>query len=252
MKHTSVHLHPSQYQVLKEYSESTKFRDDVPEMSKSEIHREAVDFFIQHHDDVQEVVSEPKVVKYREERFKENEGWLRNQRTGFETQVQRHFKNRFENGYTPEQLEEWAENMHQRADNLWPREWGDDYTERRGEAHQFVDAQMEAAMEAAEDSEFDPLDPEEVYSNYGGVEDGQSKDNLDREAVIEDINRRMQAGASDPDALVMAVSKEWAISENVARDLFREAKRQSQSQTQQQNGRQNGHRDNYPASGGSV
>ena len=244
MKTTSVCLREAQVDAIDELTGETKRTPEVPEMSKSDVIRHLIDKGLEECEDLRELLSEGTIVHYREEQYagKGGDGWLRNQRTGFETQVKRFFDQRFENGYTPQQLEEAAENMHQKAEHYWPRDTPTDYSERRQEAHEYVEKVKEATKEASNDSDYDPLEPD--YSEYGGVEDGQSKQSLDREAVIEDIKRRMQAGASDPDALVTAVSNEWGISENVALDLFREAKQQSIGQ------RQNGHRESYTASGG--
>jgi len=215
MKTTSVHLRDGQDQAIEDIVRESVVREDVPDLSRSKVLRQLIDTGLEK-DDLADLVSEPAIVKHRKETFTEREGWLRNQRTGYETQVKRHFKNRFENGFRPEQLEEWAENMRRLAFDLWPPDVGGDYQDRREEALAYVDAQLEAAKEAADASDFDPLDPQKTYSGYSGVENGRSRDRL--EAVVEDASNRLQRGRDDEDALAVALAKEHGVSEDLARE----------------------------------
>ena len=215
MKTTSVHLRDGQDQAIEDIVQESVNREDVPNLSRSELLRRLIDTGLEE-DDLADLVSEPAIVKHRKEKFLEGEGWLRNQRSGFRTQVNRHFNNRFENGFSPEELEEWAENMRELAFQLWPPDVGGDYTEERKKALAYVDEQLEATKEASDVSDFDPLDPQENYSGYSGVENGRSRDRL--EAVIEDARNRLQSGAKDDDALAVALAKEHGVSEDLARE----------------------------------
>lgn len=173
MKTTSFCLRDSQDQYLDDIVRQSIAAPDVPELSKSEVIRRLLDSGLENDPELKDLLTESTIVKYREERFMADEGDLRNKRTGFETQVKRHFKRRFENGFRPAQLEEWAENMRQKAEAYWPRDVGEDYSERRKEALRYVDAMVNDAKKASETSEYDPLDPEQVFSRYGGVEKGR-------------------------------------------------------------------------------
>jgi len=226
MKRTTVHLREAQDESVEEIVRESVAREDVPALKRSEALRKLLDAGLEE-SDLGDLVSEATVVRHREEEFEEKDGWLTNQRTGFETQVQRHFKNRFENGYRPEQLEEWAENMRQRAYHLWPPDVGPDYSERREEALAYVDAHLEAAKEAAEASEFDPLDPEETYSGYSGVEKGRTREGVEFDRLVSDAVDRLapsergsydtnRTRGPDPDAVGRALAKDHGVSEDLA------------------------------------
>ena len=216
MKTQSFHIRNSHVQAIEDLSRESKAREDVPDLSKSEVARRLFDHGLEEEPLVEDLVSESTRVKLREERYMADEGDLINKRTGFETQVKRHFKKRFENGYRPAQLEEWAANMRAKAWAYWPEDIGEDYSDRREEALAYVDALLEEAKEAADASDYDPLDPSEVFSGYSGVEDGRGRE--DFEAVVEDARNRLRGGAKDEDALAVALAKEHGVTEGLARE----------------------------------
>ena len=218
MRTQSFYLEDSQVQAVKELSRESKLREDVPDLSKSEVARRLLGNSLGDDPLVEDLVSKSTRVKLREERYMADEGDLVNKRTGFETQVKRHFKKRFENGYRPEQLDEWAVNMRAKARAYWPEDFGEDYQERREEALAYVDALLEEAKEAADASEYDPLDPSEVFAGYEGVEDGRGRE--DFAAVVDTARKRLRGGASDEEALARALAKKHGVTESLAREAI--------------------------------
>jgi len=87
--------------------------------------------------------------------------------------------------------------------------------DREQAAKEYVNALAEHAKEASDTSEFNPNDPEEMWS-YGGVEDGRSRE--DFEQVVEDAHLRLRSGAQDEDALADALAKEHGVTEDLARE----------------------------------
>jgi hypothetical protein len=216
MKVQTFNLRDSQVQAVEDLSRESKTREDVPDLSKSEVARRLLDHGLEEDPVVEDLVSKSTRVKLREERYMADEGDLVNKRTGFETQVKRHFKKRFENGYRPEQLEAWAANMRAKAHAYWPEDFEEDNQERREQALAYVDALLEEAKQAADASDYDPLDPSEVFSGYSGVEDGRGRE--DFEEVVEDARKRLRGGAKDEDALAVALAKEHGVTEDLARE----------------------------------
>lgn len=218
MNRQTFYLEDSQTQAIEDLSEESKRREDVPDLSKSQAARRLLDHGLDDDPLVEDLVSEATRVKLREERYMTDEGDLVNKRTGFETQVKRHFKKRFENGYRPEQLEAWAVNMRAKARAYWPEDFEEDYQERREEALAYVDALLEEAKEAADASEYDPLDPSEVFAGYEGVEDGRGREEFD--AVVDTARKRLRGGAQDEDALARALAKKHGVTESLAREAI--------------------------------
>ena len=218
MNRQTFYLEDSQTQAIEDLSEESKRREDVPDLSKSEAARRLLDHGLDDDPLVEDLVSEATRVKLREERYMADEGDLVNKRTGFETQVKRHFKKRFENGYRPEQLEAWAVNMRAKARAYWPEDFEEDYQERREAALSYVDALLEEAKEAADASEYDPLDPSEVFGGYQGVEDGRGREEFD--AVLEDARRRLRGGERNEDDLARALAKKHGVTESLAREAI--------------------------------
>jgi hypothetical protein len=106
--------------------------------------------------------------------------------------------------------------MRAKACAYWPEDWEEDNQERREQALAYVDALLEEAKEAANASDYDPLDPSEVFSGYSGVEDGRGRE--DFETVVEDARNRLRGGAKDEDALAVALAKEHGVTEDLARE----------------------------------
>lgn len=223
MKVQTFNLRESQSAAIEDMSRESKRREDLPDLSKSEVARRLLDHGLEEDPEVEDLVSEATRVSLREERYMADEGELINKRTGFETQVKRHFTTRFENGYRPEQLEAFAANMRAKAEAYWPRDIGDDYSERREEALAYVDALLEEAKEAADASDYDPLDPSEVFDGYAGVEDGRGRDRF--KDVVEDAQDRLESahGPRDADALARALSKGHGVPESLAEEAVEAA-----------------------------
>ena len=216
MKTRSFYLRDSQVQSIEDMARKSQTREDLPDLSKSEVVRRLLDHGLDDDPEVADLVSESTRVKLREERYMADEGDLINKRTGFETQVKRHFKKRFENGYRPAQLEEWAANMRAKAWAYRPEDFGDDYTDHREEALAYVNALLEEAKQAADTSDYDPLDPSEVFSGYSGVKDGEGREDFTE--VVEDARERLRGGPKDEDALADALAKSHGVTEALARE----------------------------------
>lgn len=223
MKTQSFCLRESQIEAIEQFEREAKVSEDMPDLSKSGVVRKIFDKGLEHTEGVEDFVSKSTRVKLREERYMKEEGDLINKRTGFETQVKRHFKKRFENGFRPAQLEDWAENMRAKARSYWPPDFDEDNAERRKEALAYVEALLEHAKQASDASDYDPLDPSEVFGNYSGVEDGRAKES-DFDAVVASAEQRMQNQQQiSRKALITALSNEYDVSEGVAKEAIEEA-----------------------------
>jgi len=223
MKHTNIYLRDDQKQVIEDIARESVVSEETPELSQSEAIRRLIDVGLEHcDDDLSALVSTAARIDHIEQRFMDEEGEARNKRTGFETQVKRHFKKRFENGYRPEQLEEWAENMRAKARASWHPSLEGDHEERRQQALEYVDALTQEAVEASDASEYDPLDPETVFSGYTGVEDGESREVFGK--VVEDAKRRLRTtNATDTDAVATVLANKHDVTTDVAREAVQKA-----------------------------
>jgi hypothetical protein len=91
--------------------------------------------------------------------------------------------------------------------------------DRQEQAIEYVNAVAEHAKEASDASDFERLDPEEMFERYAGVEDGRAKE--DFETVVRDAKRRIQGQRTvDENALATALSNEHGVSEDVAREAI--------------------------------
>ena len=243
MKRRSTHVRDQQDTIISEIRKLTVSNSGIPDMKESEVIRRLLDAGIDAVDlrdladdpdaveptAVEELVSEAALARYRHERFQELEGWLNNQRSGFRSQVARHFKRRFKNGFSPSELEDFAENMRRKAHYLWP---GEDYSEEREEALAYVEAVVDHAVDAVEESDVDPLDPSSMFEDFEGVEEAQSRETVDAvretetfERLVEDAVDRLDYNgvAPDRDAVAHALSKEYAVDPEVAESAVEQA-----------------------------
>jgi hypothetical protein len=94
----------------------------------------------------------------------------------------------------------------------------EDDDEMREAAVEYVNAVAEHAREAADASEFDRLDPEEMFNNYTGVAVGTQREGTDVSKVVADANSRMNGHLTDLDAITTALSKDYGISTELARE----------------------------------
>lgn len=175
MQTVSYSLRESQVKAIEQIAQESKLLTDVPDLSKSHVARQIFDLGIAANDGITDLVGEATRIKLRQEQFMENEGWLNNQRSGFRTQVEKHFRTRFENGYNAEEIEKFAANMRMKAHIFWPEDIGEDYSEEREAALSYVDNVAKNAKEAAKNSDYDPLDPNGIFSDYEGVERGRAQ-----------------------------------------------------------------------------
>jgi len=250
MKRRSTHLRDGQDRAITGLSTLTHREEGLPETRESEVIRLLLDVGIEEildadlsdlsdrlggdldreEVDVETLLSEAAIARYRHNRFEELEGWLRNQRTGYRSQVARHFKRRFKNGYSKAELSEFAENMRVKAHYLWP---GQQYEEERLRAIEYVEEVTQSALESVERSDVDPLDPETLFDGFEGVESAQERKVAEQvreselyEAIVEDLRERVEStqATRQDSALVDAVVSEFAVEESVAREALAEVR----------------------------
>lgn len=94
----------------------------------------------------------------------------------------------------------------------------DDNSEQQEAAIEYVNAVAEHARDAADASEFDALEPSEMFSNYSGVAVGTQREGTDVARVVADANSRMNGHLTDLDAITTALSKDYGISTELARE----------------------------------
>ena len=231
MIRTTIYLRESQIEAIKAYREESLRSEEIPELNRSDIIRDLLDAGIEETPEIEEQIPESVQIKYRRERFKDRKGWLKNMRAGFRKRVAEDFKSRFRDGWNQEEISSFAENMRQDAHLLWP---GEEYAEERADAIRYVETVEESAREAIERSEIDPLDPEEIFAHFEGVEqgevreisDGEREDDLFEQAVEEALDRIEKAPYRNNEAITQALSKQFVMSEDLAAEAVSEARNQ--------------------------
>jgi hypothetical protein len=193
---TSVRLPEHTGAAIEEIAAESRGREDLPDLSQSETLRRLVMQGLEDDDGgLLELLDPATRILLERENFKQKEGDLNNLRSGFETKVKRVFEARFKNGMRPEQLRQFSENMREDVKMLWPDWYIESVTSeaeterlrrRRRECLRYVDDVVEAAAEAAEASEWDPLDPEEIFSRYAGVEAGERREAVESGDALDD------------------------------------------------------------------
>lgn len=218
-KTTSVVISEELDRSLDQLERETAKRADVDSLTRSDLMRRLLRAGLEE-TDLGDLLAEERRIALMREQFVEEEAKVNNWRTGFETRVKDKFKARFENGYQPEQLDRFAENMIREAEIIWPdAEWAEeDYTERREEAIEYVHAVREEAMKAAEQSDWDPLDPERIFDGYEGVERGGSREDVDFDALVDDAKDSLRGGIGDHDALATMLSNTQDVPQSLAEE----------------------------------
>lgn len=251
---TTLRYGEKMQQAIDDIVRESKQTPHVPEVTQSELWRIAMSDWLHEigDDDLIELVEPSTMVLLEREEFLKRDANLTNLRTGFETRVKDMFTRRFKNGYQAEQLGEFAANLREEARILWSDRTiaieADDETEaeemraRRRECIDYVDAVVDNAIEAVEDSDHDPLDPETMFEEFSGVEKGrereQLEDHLDGDLVDDAIHLLAQgvkvAGYSrtqerrqplDPERVVERLSERTNVSEQEAQAAVDEATR---------------------------
>jgi hypothetical protein len=196
--------------------------------SRSEVLREAVRGYVQG-DDVDLPDHIEREVRRSELKRRNKLKW---QRIHFPSNVADRFRRAFEQGdldgdLNPGAIEEIREIHVEDARLLF-----EDDPERRESVIEFVDSVADHARQAEDASEFDALDPEEMFENYAGVEEARDSEEFeesrtaDFEEVVADVMDRIDAtvtGRQDA-ALVDAIVNQYAIPESVAQDAVAEAR----------------------------
>lgn len=157
---------------------------------------------------------------------------LKWQRIHFPSNVADRFRRAFEQGdldgdLNPGAVEEIREIHVEDAEILFEND-----PSRRESVIEFVDSVADHARQAEDASEFDALDPEEMFESYAGVEDARESEEFEQErtadfeAIVEEIRERIEStvtGRQDS-ALVDAIVNQYNIPESVAQDAVAEAR----------------------------
>lgn len=94
----------------------------------------------------------------------------------------------------------------------------EDDPERCEAAVEFVNGVAEHAKEATDASDFDRLNPKEMFERYSGVEMGTEREGTDIRRVVEDARERLDGPLTDIDAVTTTLSKRHNISTELARE----------------------------------
>jgi len=103
----------------------------------------------------------------------------------------------------------------------------EDDPERREAAVEYVEAVADHAQGATEASDFDALDPEQMFERYSGVQDSrqQSEGQHKRDEILREYNDRRQrlinrGKTADREGLIKAVANEMNLSESAVETVI--------------------------------
>jgi len=213
-------MHTISFRAPDALNEALEAEAREAETSKSEIARnyllEAV------------VESEAEIPEYLETEIKRERMKRRNrltwQRIHFPSNVADRFRRAFEQGDLGEEINPGAVEEIKEIHSADAEVLFEDDPERREAALEYVGALAEHAAEAADASEFDRLDPEEMFSRYSGVESGKTREEIDDFEALEAEARFRLRGArnADPEAVATTLSNKFQIPITVARDAVKQ------------------------------
>lgn len=210
--------------LIEEMRDQSLLSDDMPRMNKSDVARHLIRTGIENSEHVEDVVPEHDLIAYRRDELK-RENKLRDWRAGFKTRVKRNFTRRFKNGYTPDELAEFAIGMRDEARILWHDDDDPEHVERRREAIDYIDQVVDEARTSYEQSTHDPLDPEELFSSFSGVEDGVAQGRIEEielerhvRLYLKDMIRQGNKNP-DPQAVATKIANELELEENLVREV---------------------------------
>jgi hypothetical protein len=150
---------------------------------------------------------------------------LRWQRIHFPSNVADRFRRAFEQGdlggdLNPGAVEELRDIHIEDARLLFEED-----EERQEATVEFVNALADHAAEASDASEFDRLDPKEMFERYAGVEEGRGREEAaDRmEDLVADAESRLRGGYDDLDALADALTNIHDVPPEMAEEAVRQA-----------------------------
>jgi hypothetical protein len=200
-------------------------------MSESEIIRRLISNGLEA-SSLSSLISEQARIQLKRDEFMAGDGQINNLRNGFRAKVAEQFKSRFESGWNAKELRGFAENMREDARILWPQWSETDYSTERTEALQYVEAVVSQAENAVETSTQSPLDPDELFDGYAGVEDGNERQAVERSRDSEVFDRLLaeattrMAKISSPDENGMAkgLAAEFNVELSLAEAAVSEAK----------------------------
>lgn len=213
---TSVYLRDEQIEAIADLARESQQRDDLPDLSKSEVHRRLLDAGIETDPQLSELIPDHREILYQRERFIDGEVKLQRLRTGFEGRCKRTTKTRFKQGIRPDELDRLGEGLKRDATILWP-----DDDDRRGEAIDYVDRLIDACRDAIETSDFDPLDPDTIFGSFETVAEAVEREDADDSGVIEALRSEIRDRidrAGDLNALADALAKQYDLDRDVVRD----------------------------------
>ena len=138
-------------------------------------------------------------------------------RIHFPSRVSYQFKQAFENGdlsvdaLGDRAVEEMREIYREEAVRAYDDE------ELQQAAVEFVESVADHAAEAADASEFDALDPEEMFANYAGVEDGRERE---EQSDVRERARSLIQQSVDSRKVVSILTSEFGLSNTNATEIY--------------------------------
>jgi hypothetical protein len=191
--------------------------------------------------DDQDVPAHLRLALRREQAKEKNE--LRWQRIHFPSNVHDKFTRAFEQGdfdpeINPGAIDELTEMYLGEADFLFDEAAQEVFDEepngdRHEKARQFVKDLAKKAKEAESASEFERLDPEQIFENYTGVDLGRQREEVERDLsehveeavdlITDDVGGRLSDNATEPEEVIEILSNRSDIPDGSAEQIVEQA-----------------------------
>lgn len=220
---TSLYVAEETHELVSEMAAESRDRDEMPNLSQSQIYRRLIQSGIQESEGLLDMVPEERRILHQREQHIGGEARLSSLRVGFEARVRQHLKRRFEAGIRPDQIDVFAAGLKEDARILWP-----DDEERREQAIGYVDDAAEEMREAIEATDYDPLDPDEIFGGYSTVESAAAEtaavemSDDRREEIAAAIRDRLDGPERSPEAVIRAVARTYGIDPETVDRIARE------------------------------
>jgi len=144
-------------------------------------------------------------------------------RIHFPSRVSYQFRQAFENGdLSVDALGDAAvEEMREIYREEAQRAFDDDDLQRA--AVEFVESVADHAAEAADVSDFDALDPEEMFESYQGVETARTREEFDQEELVDTAADRLETPTASPADVTRSLTTTHGVPHDVAQTVVEEA-----------------------------
>jgi hypothetical protein len=175
-------------------------------------------------DDLTGLIPDHKRARYLRERTKD-ETWLIDMKRGFEGRVRDAMEDRFEGGYDPDGIEEFAETFIEEARIYWLLIEDDEETFR--EKVEFVRDRVEQYRATFERSTYDP--DEEFLAGFSGVQEGMIESEVDdvEEQVRAIAESRYRDGGPSVEALADSIAFAFDLDVEGVRPIVDDVARES-------------------------